>query len=64
MPDLQWTPTEILESLLTDAIAQVRQGQTPNVLAKAIMLAIRTEVARAQAEVLKGLAIAMREEGK
>jgi hypothetical protein len=56
-----WTPTKHLESMLTMAIAQVRSAEVqPEVLAKTIMVAIQTEVARSREEVVRSVAAAMR----
>jgi hypothetical protein len=56
-----WTPPEQLESLLAKAIAQVRTGEVaPEVLAKTIMVAIQTEVARTKEGLLLRMATALR----
>ncbi|MDB6104088.1 MAG: hypothetical protein JWO52_4087 [Gammaproteobacteria bacterium] len=60
-PTCDWTPPEQLEAMLTMAITQVRSAEVPpDVLAKTIMVAIRTEVARSREEVVRSVADAMR----
>jgi hypothetical protein len=60
-PTCGWTPPEQLEAMLTMAIAQVRSAEVqPEVLAKTIMVAIQTEVARSREEVVRSVADAMR----
>jgi hypothetical protein len=60
-PPFTWTSPEQLESMLTAAITRVRAAEVPpEVLAKAIMIAIQTEVARSREEVVRGIAAAMR----
>ena len=57
-----WTPTKHLEAMLTMAITQVRSAEVqPEVLAKTIMVAIQTEVARSREETVRSIAAAMRE---
>lgn len=61
IPTCDWTSAEQLESMLTMAITQVRSAEVaPEVLAKTIMVAIRTEVARSREEVVRTMAAAMR----
>lgn len=61
IPTTSWTPPEQLESILAMAIARVRAAEVhPEVLAKAIMVAIQTEVARSREEVVRGIVAAMR----
>ena len=59
--EIQWTEAKILETLLTDAIAQVRSyDQPPAILAHTIMVAIQTEVGRAKEEVIQSMMVALR----
>lgn len=60
-PQLDWTPAETLEDLLTLAITRVRSAEVaPSVLAQTIMVAIQTEVARAKEDWINSLATAMK----
>lgn len=60
-PACTWTSPDELISLLTMAIAHVRSGEaSPAVLAKTIMVAIQTEVARSREDVFRSIATAMR----
>jgi len=59
--DIPWTPVEVLEKLLTDAITQVRSyEQPPSILAHTIMVVIETEVARSREEVVMSVSKAIR----
>ncbi len=59
---MEWTPTESLTQILTDAIAQVRTYEKPpRILATAIMVPIQTEVGKAKEEVLTAVSMAMQE---
>lgn len=60
-PACNWTSSEQLESILTTAITRVRAAEMPpDILAKAIMVAIQTEVARSGEQMVHRIAEAMR----